>query len=189
MKKGFTLIELIVVIAIIAVLAAIIAPNAFKAIEKANRSATMADYRSVKTAALAFYTDTSSWPTNYCHESFLADNTCDAAGDPSAPVVNIDMWDGPYLDTWPLTTRFGGVYVLRNDATINWDGVAGGDQARYLALATANAKALSGPVPLASAEKIDVALDGTVDGADGQVRYDDTGNNDPVEVDILISTD
>jgi hypothetical protein len=44
-------------------------------------------------------------------------------------------------------------------------------------------------VPLASAEKIDAALDGTVDGADGQVRYDDTGNNDPVEVDILISTD
>ena len=35
-KSGFTLIELIVVIAIIAVLAAIIAPNAFKAIEKAN---------------------------------------------------------------------------------------------------------------------------------------------------------
>lgn len=35
-RIGFTLIELIVVIAIIAILAAIIAPNAFRAIEKAN---------------------------------------------------------------------------------------------------------------------------------------------------------
>ena len=34
-SKGFTLIELIVVIAIIAILGAIIAPNAFRAIEKA----------------------------------------------------------------------------------------------------------------------------------------------------------
>ena len=38
MRKGFTLIELIVVIAIIAILAAIIAPNAFRAIEKAKAS-------------------------------------------------------------------------------------------------------------------------------------------------------
>ena len=34
-RQSFTLLELIVVIAIIAILAAIIAPNAFRAIEKA----------------------------------------------------------------------------------------------------------------------------------------------------------
>ncbi|SHJ08964.1 prepilin-type N-terminal cleavage/methylation domain-containing protein [Desulfofundulus thermosubterraneus] len=34
-EKDFTLVELLVVIAIISILAAIIAPNAFKAVEKA----------------------------------------------------------------------------------------------------------------------------------------------------------
>jgi len=40
MRRSFTLIELIVVIAIIAILAAIIAPNAFRAIEKAKVAET-----------------------------------------------------------------------------------------------------------------------------------------------------
>ena len=51
MRKGFTLIELIVVIAIIAVLAAVVAPSAFKAIEKGKVSAGMGDWNSIKTAA------------------------------------------------------------------------------------------------------------------------------------------
>ena len=50
---GFTLIELIVVIAIIAILAAIIAPNAFRAIEKAKITKTMADLDSFKKAIFA----------------------------------------------------------------------------------------------------------------------------------------
>ncbi|MDD3296536.1 MAG: prepilin-type N-terminal cleavage/methylation domain-containing protein [Candidatus Omnitrophica bacterium] len=180
MRKGFTLIELIVVIAIIAVLAAIIAPNAFKAIEKANRSATMADYKSIKTAALAIYTDAAIWPDDGCEEAFLADDDC-AGG-------TITMWDGPYLETWPSTTRFGGIYAYRNDALIDWDDDAGtAVNARYLALATAQARAAAGPVPVASAEKIDLALDGTADAAVGQVRYDDSLAL--VELDMLISSD
>ncbi|MCF7873829.1 MAG: prepilin-type N-terminal cleavage/methylation domain-containing protein [Candidatus Omnitrophica bacterium] len=59
---GFTLIELIVVIAIIAILAAIIAPNAFKAIEKAKISKAIADWEAFKAAAGTFYADTGHWP-------------------------------------------------------------------------------------------------------------------------------
>jgi len=60
-KKSFTLIELIVVIAIIAILAAIIAPNAFKAIEKAKVSQLIADFKAYKTGISALYADTGHW--------------------------------------------------------------------------------------------------------------------------------
>jgi len=56
-NKSFTLIELIVVIAIIAILAAIIAPNAFRAIEKAKISTAIADFKANKNAVYAFYAD------------------------------------------------------------------------------------------------------------------------------------
>jgi prepilin-type N-terminal cleavage/methylation domain-containing protein len=55
MRKSFTLIELIVVIAIIAVLAAIVAVNAFRAIEKAKISAVIADMKTIKKTANAYY--------------------------------------------------------------------------------------------------------------------------------------
>ena len=61
MKKSFTLIELIVVIAIIAILAAIIAPNAFKAIEKAKITEAIADVKTYKTAIFTLYADTGHW--------------------------------------------------------------------------------------------------------------------------------
>ena len=63
-KKGFTLVELIVVVAIIALLVAVAAINAFKAIEKGKISAFMRDYREIKTAAVSYYADTSNWPAN-----------------------------------------------------------------------------------------------------------------------------
>ncbi|OPX29968.1 MAG: N-terminal methylation, partial [Candidatus Omnitrophica bacterium 4484_171] len=102
MKKGFTLIELIVVIAIIAVLAAIVAPNAFKAIEKGKISATIGDYKSIKTAAMAYYADTGVWP---------ADGT-DKDTDPNGFVKDdaASGWDGPYLEKWPARANWGGDY-------------------------------------------------------------------------------
>jgi len=61
-NKAFTLVELIVVIAIIAILAAIIAPNAFRAIEKAKLARVEADAKAIKSAAFAMYADTGMWP-------------------------------------------------------------------------------------------------------------------------------
>ena len=56
-ERGFTLIELLVVIAIIGILSAIIAPNAFKAIDKARMSKTISDIKAIKTASLLYYAD------------------------------------------------------------------------------------------------------------------------------------
>ncbi|MFH1363837.1 MAG: prepilin-type N-terminal cleavage/methylation domain-containing protein [Candidatus Omnitrophota bacterium] len=99
MRRGFTLIELIVVIAIIAILAAIIAPNAFKAIEKAKIARVIAEVKVVKTAALSYNADTGQWPPDFDSigparlvNSFLDDD--DGTGNP------VPGWDGPYVEKW-----------------------------------------------------------------------------------------
>ena len=164
--KGFTLIELIVVIAIIAILAAIIAPNAFKAIEKAKISGTIGDYRAMKTGAMAYYADTGTWPTDGVTTSGLV-VTDGKAG-----------WDGPYLEKWPPLSKWGGTYIFQNDPAQDWDGVAGGDTARYVEVSS---------VPQTGATRVDRELDGTIDNSAGSVRY--TGANNPTTLRILISTE
>ena len=89
MKKGFTLIELIVVIAIIAILAAIIAPNAFRAIEKSKVARAVADLKNIKTATLTYRTDTGRWPTS----DYIRDSSHSLLSDSGIP-----GWDGPYLE-------------------------------------------------------------------------------------------
>ena len=164
-RKGFTLIELIVVIAIIAILAAIIAPNAFKAIEKAKVSATIADYKSIKTAAMAYYSDVGTWP---------------ADGTTTAGFVTDDGstgWDGPYLEKWPAVDRWGGSYTFENDSARDWDGDGTNDTARYIQLTS---------VPSTAAGKIDLQVDGTAGTASGYVQY---GSGSPVTLYMLISQD
>jgi general secretion pathway protein G len=103
MKKGFTLIELIVVIAIIAVMGAVIAPNAFKSIEKAKIAATVQDLNSIKTSAAAYFTDTSTWPASTAN--FTSDSS-------------VSGWDGPYLDKWPAGGRW-------TDSNYTWTSATG----------------------------------------------------------------
>lgn len=170
-KSGFTLIELLVVIAIIAVLAAVIAPNAFRAIEKAKVSGTLADYRAIKTGAMSYYGDTGVWPL-------------DGIGLAVAPINGLiandanSGWDGPYLERWPSLARWGGAYTFENDAVQDWNGVAGGDNARYLQITS---------VPAASANAIDRQLEGVAGATAGNVRYDAAAN--PTAVRILVSTE
>lgn len=104
MKKGFTLIELIVVIAIIGVLSAIVAPSAFKAIEKAKVAKIEADFKALRAVVMSFYSDTGVWPqSDQCHSQGGGDaiiietrNFISGEGQPLG-------WDGPYLDMWPAT--------------------------------------------------------------------------------------
>lgn len=150
MKRGFTLIELIVVIAIIAILATIIAPNAFKAMERAKVSKVLEDYRAVKGATMAYYADTGVWPGD---------------GVTTAGLVASDGqtgWDGPYIDKWPAQAPWGGAYSFQNDTSVDWDGVAGNDSARYLQITT---------VPADARTRLDRALDGTTSATSGQFRY------------------
>lgn len=170
MRKGFTLVELVVVIAIIAILAAVIAPNAFKSIEKARISATASHLNAMKTATMQYYTDVSVWPPN---------GTTTANNELLTNVQSYSTWDGPYIDKWPAAGQWpGSVYNLRNAADQNWDATAGGDLARYIELTS---------VPIAAARKLDIAMDGVQNATSGAVRYDNTAATPTVY--YLISTD
>jgi len=107
MKKGFTLIELIVVIAIIAILAAIISVNAFKAIEKAKISQMISDFKTLKTGYLALYADVGRFPT----DTDYGPNVMVKDTDVMQPVIftTANGWDGPYLSAVPKQP-WGGVY-------------------------------------------------------------------------------
>jgi len=155
MKKGFTLIELIVVIAIIAVLAAIVAPQAFKAIEKGKTSALLGDYKSIKTATMALYADTSSWPPDGSAGAGLVNNSDGAGG-------TISGWDGPYIEKWPARNPFAGTYTINNNSTYNWDGVAGNDSAVVLQATNINSTQFN---------RIDNQIDNGDGAAAGSIRY------------------
>jgi general secretion pathway protein G len=136
MKKGFTLVELIVVIAIIAVLAGIVAIRSFEAIEKGKIASLMRDYKTIKTAAISYYSDTSTWPAN---------------NNASVSLVKSDGlsgWSGPYLESWPKLDPWSGNYIWLNDSA----GIvaAAGIAERYLGITN---------VPSGSASLIDVDMD------------------------------
>lgn len=120
MRKGFTLIELIVVIAIIAILAAIIAPNAFRAIEKAKIVATVVSFKAVKGAAQAYYVDVGTWPYEGASAGWPPPPWLISTGLGFITDDGASGWEGPYLEAWP-NTDWGldfVYYYLDND----WDG-------------------------------------------------------------------
>lgn len=99
---GFTLIELIVVIAIIAILTAIIAPNAFRAIEKAKISSTISNFKTIKSATMSYYADCGQWPQGDI--ATTNPNSNDIANETQIFITGENQpsgWDGPYLEKWP----------------------------------------------------------------------------------------
>jgi general secretion pathway protein G len=62
-QKGFTLIELLIVVAIIGIIAAIAIPNLLNAIDRGKQKRTMADMRSIGTAAESYAIDVNVYPS------------------------------------------------------------------------------------------------------------------------------
>ncbi|MCF7908723.1 MAG: prepilin-type N-terminal cleavage/methylation domain-containing protein [Candidatus Omnitrophica bacterium] len=133
MQKSFTLIELIVVIAIIAILAAIIAPNAFKAIEKAKITETIGDFKAVKTSIYSLYADTGKWgienhihttsPTGFLvfidhpnptpYDARFSELVNDPNND-SDPNNDMSGWDGPYIEKLKGKTPWKNSYAIQS---------------------------------------------------------------------------
>jgi general secretion pathway protein G len=62
-RKGFTLIELLIVVAIIGIIVAIAIPNLLNAIQRAKQKRSMADIRSIGTAAETYAIDFNRYPS------------------------------------------------------------------------------------------------------------------------------
>ena len=146
-RKGFTLVELIVVIAFISILAAMIAPNAYKAVRKAKIAKSAADMKTIRSALLAYATDTGKFPDpfyfrvpGYGHRN----DSNDGYNFNSPPLManedNVRGWDGPYMDkvatsglshpyvatgyTYPGIYWIGGTNIYRQSFDFDGDGTA-----------------------------------------------------------------
>jgi len=70
-----------------------------EAVERGKVSRAVGDFKSIKTASMAFYADTGNWPDSNTDGSGLVNNA-----------NTTKDWDGPYLEKWPLSAPWGGAY-------------------------------------------------------------------------------
>ncbi len=111
-EQGFTLIELLIVVAIIGIIAAIAIPNLLNAIDRGRQKRTMADIRSVGTAAEAYAVDNNRYP----NEGALG--TLEAVdGGLDTHVEPVYIKKCPDQDGWSFDLMYGsdgGDYTVRS---------------------------------------------------------------------------
>jgi len=74
--------------------------------EKNKVGRAVMEYKSIKTAAMAFFADTGNWPDSTDYGSGFINK-----------INSPTKWDGPYLDKWPTSAPWGGTYSYVKKAT------------------------------------------------------------------------
>ena len=121
-RRGFTLIELVVVILILAILAALVVPRVVTRTGDAKRAKAASDISTLRAQVQLYKTDTGAFPES------LQDLRV-------RPSEGADGWHGPYLDKELPTDPWGNEYdyVVSSDSedftiiSYGADGVSGGD--------------------------------------------------------------
>jgi prepilin-type N-terminal cleavage/methylation domain-containing protein len=109
-EKGFTLIELLIVVAILGILAAVVVPNVGGFFSTGKLNAANTEVQNVKTAAMAYYAETGTWPDD---SSFLYDP------DPNLSYLNEDSHSLYAFDTdWGTIT---GATLGYDDESLDFD--------------------------------------------------------------------
>ncbi len=102
MKKGFTLVEMLIVLVVIGIILAVVLPNALRAIEQANVRDTAATLRSIDTAVNLCYSQTRTWAS------------CDS-------LAELRGATPPYLEAGPNNSPFGVAYGVQVGAGGGWE--------------------------------------------------------------------
>ena len=107
MKKdrGFTLIELLIVVAIIGIIAAIAIPNLLNAIDRGKQKRTMADMRSIGTAAESYAVDFNRYPAGTGADQTIA-----------ASVGQANVLEPTYIKKCPQTDGWSNTMYWNSDA-------------------------------------------------------------------------
>jgi general secretion pathway protein G len=110
-RRGFSLMELLLVLVILGVLAALVVPRFANRSQQARETAAKADVSSIETAIGAFEIDNGRYPST--EEGLQALITAPAA---------LDAWRGPYLSRGLPKDPWGNEYVYRYPGQENPDG-------------------------------------------------------------------
>ena len=99
-KKGFTLVELLIVIIIIAVLAAIAIPKFSNSSQRSKESSLRANLKLVRNAIDLFRADTGAFPANMA--GLTTSTTAGLSAAAAACTIAATDWRGPYLQAIPV---------------------------------------------------------------------------------------
>ena len=114
-KKGFTLVELLIVIIIIAVLAAIAIPKFSNSSTRSKESSLRANLKLVRNAIDLFRADTGAYPANMAGLTTLPTSGLNASA-ATCTIVATD-WRGPYLQAVPVDPVSGSAMTYGTSAT------------------------------------------------------------------------
>ncbi len=184
-SSAFTLVELLVVIVIIGILAAVIAPNAFKAVEKAKIAREVEDLKTIGKASLLYYADIGEFPGTKGHPPGEADwwgndpgfcrkpanDWVVESGYNPYPHCDFSRWDGPYMEKWVRRDGWGYVSGSNGWGCYNWNRWENYAGHRLVGMVTIEDY---GRIPEKSLKAIDKMLDDG-DLSTGEVFYQESG--------------
>jgi prepilin-type N-terminal cleavage/methylation domain-containing protein len=141
LRRGFTLVELLIIIAIIGILATIVTTNVTSARQAARIVKAKADTKAIYNAIAMFQNDTGEWPGHKTADQIQAstpnneicDDECafrfsDAQAGLTANDGLYSNWQGPYLSASQLIDAWGNEYFFDTDYDLD---PAPGDQGQY----------------------------------------------------------
>lgn len=139
MKKGFTLLELIVVLSVIIVLAGMLLPQVNRVVNKARIAKAQAELEHIKSAMLAYKEDVGELPPA---ESNPLEGNLDGSSAESALLSDDGStgWNGPYLDSSIGLDPWGNHYRYEDN-----DGTSGRPISYLLSYGPDGAKDITNP--------------------------------------------